>query len=91
MGVSEIGAGETVGLGHRESVLQHHDIADAEAVAGVGAADGDPDIARSVALFHRHPGAFLKKVFDRKRRCIPDPFLAYCRDGLRGRLRDDVG
>ena len=61
MWVGQVGAGETVGLGHRESVLEHHDIADAEAVAGVGATDGDPDIARSVALLHGYPWAFLHR------------------------------
>jgi PPOX class probable F420-dependent enzyme len=50
--------------------------------------EGDERLAADKLLDRKY---FLKKVFDRKRRCIPDPFLAYCRDGLRGRLRDDVG
>ena len=89
--VGKIGAGETIRLGHRKSVLQHHDIANAEAVAGVGAANGDSDIARPVALLHGDTWAFLEQVFDRKRRRIPDPFLGHRGDGLRGRLRDHVG
>jgi hypothetical protein len=48
--VSEVGAGEAIRLRHRKSILQHHDVANAEGVARVGAADGNPNIAWAVPL-----------------------------------------
>jgi len=57
--VGEIGTGEAIGLGHGKSVLEHHDVADAEGVARVGAADGNPNIAWAVPLLEGDAGAFL--------------------------------
>src|SRR5262245_28740394 len=68
MWVGEIGAGEAVWLCHRKSVLEHHDIADSESIACVGAADGDANVARTVPLLEGDTGTFLQQVLDREGR-----------------------
>src|SRR5262249_58106468 len=86
MRIEEIGAGEAVRLRHRESILQHHDVADAEAVACVGPADGNPDVARAVALVEGDAGAFLQQVHDREGWFVLDALAADRGDGLSRRL-----
>ena len=91
MRVDEVGAGEAVRLRHRKAVLQHHDVADAEAVARVGAADGDAEVARAVALLERDAGAFLQQVLDGEGGLVLDALAAHRGDGLTRWLRQRTG
>jgi len=88
--VRQIGARQTVRLGHRKSVFEHLDIADAEAVSGVRAAYRYPDIARSVALLDRDPRALAQNIADRKCRLVLELRTGDCRDRLPGGLGLDV-
>jgi hypothetical protein len=89
--VGEIGAGETVRLGHRKSVLEHDDIADPERVARVRATDRNADVARAVSLLEGDAWALLQQVLDREGGLILDALAAEGGDGLSRRLRQGAG
>ncbi len=80
MRVDQVAAREAVRLRHREAVVKDHQVADAEAVAGVGAADRDAEITRSIALLDGNAGTAAQHIADRKRR--PDVELAMIDGGL---------
>jgi hypothetical protein len=89
--VDEVGAGEAVRLRHRKPVLEHHDIAHAESVAGIRAADRNADVARAVSLLEGHAGAFLQQILDGEGGRVLDALAADRGDGLSRRLRQRAG
>ena len=60
--IDQVAARQAVRLRHRKAVVEDHEVADAEAVAGVGAANRDAEIARAVALLDRYAGAVAQHV-----------------------------
>ena len=83
--IDQVAARQSVRLGDREAVVEDHEVADAEAVAGVGAANRNADIARSVALLDRDAGTVAQHVADRKRRPVVELAAIDGRRGLAGR------
>ena len=68
--IDQVAARQPVRLGDRKAVVEDHHVADAKAVAGVGAADRDAEIARAVALLDRDAGAVAQHVGDREGRPV---------------------
>ncbi len=85
--IGEVEARQAVGLGYREVVLEHLDVARTEAVARVGPANRQPDVARAVALDDRHAGRQLDEIRDRGRGHPADRAVVDRGGGLAGRLR----
>jgi hypothetical protein len=87
MRIHQIRSRKAVRLGDGEAVLQHHDVADAEAVPRIRAADGNADVARAVALLEGDARALLQQVLDGEGGLVLDALAAHGGDGLTRRLR----
>ena len=85
MRIDKVAARKSIRLRDREAVLKDYQVANTEAVTGVGAANGNAEIARSVALLDGDAGTVAQYVTDRERRPVVE--LA----AIDGRLRLAIG
>src|SRR5215467_2691384 len=88
MRVNKIAARQSVGLRDRKSIFQNNDIANAETIARIGAANGDSHVAGAVALLDGNAGTVLQDVADRKDPPVVELVAIDRRQGLAGRLSD---